>query len=73
MTDTQTELAIAYTRGRKLHVARLAPDRGAGRTLCGQYGFRHPRFDSGPGTAVGLTLRFNGGCAHCLRKLDKED
>jgi hypothetical protein len=66
-----TKLVIAYTRGRKLHAARLDEGRTSGATLCGSYGFQHPRFDSGTGTAVGLTLRFNGGCAHCIRALDR--
>jgi hypothetical protein len=69
MSDTGT-LVIAYTRGRKLHAARLCEGDKVLRTLCGRYGYRHPRF--GINTAVGLTLSFNSGCAHCLRKLEQE-
>jgi len=67
-----TETVIAYTRGRKLHAGRFEEGRRFGKLLCGSYGFRHPRFDSGADTAVGLTLRFNDGCKRCIAALDRE-
>jgi hypothetical protein len=71
--DTATELAVTYTRGRRLHVSRLTADRRSGRTLCGEYGFRHPKFEGPNAGPADLVLRLQTiACAHCLRQLNKE-